>query len=108
MGLVLNPSKSEVVCSSLKPWSSDKLLRELPGACIVDPSKAVLLGSPIGDIDSIDLAIQNKITSLRLMGERLCHFSRHDAILLLRHSFSINRGFYTCFAQLLFSCTLPR
>ena len=53
MGLVLNPSKSEVVCSSSE--TSDKLLRELPGACIVDPSKAVLLGSPIGDIDSIDL-----------------------------------------------------
>ena len=92
MGLVLNPSKSEVVCSSSE--TSDKLLRELPGACIVDPSKAVLLGSPIGDIDSIDLAIQNKITSLRLMGERLCHFSRHDAILLLRHSFSIPRLLY--------------
>ena len=51
MGLVLNPSKSEVVCSSSE--ASDKLLRELPGACIVDPSKAVLLGSPKGDIDSI-------------------------------------------------------
>ena len=48
--------------------------------------KAVLLGSPIGDIDSIDLAIQKKITSLQLMGERLCHFSRHDAILLLWES----------------------
>ena len=28
------------------------------------------------------------------MGERLCHFSRHDAILLLRHSFSIPRLLY--------------
>ena len=45
-------------------------------------------GSPIGDFDSVDLVIKDKISSLQLMGDWLHH---HDAILFLRHSFSIPR-----------------
>ena len=42
-------------------------------------------------LHNYDTAIQEKITLLRHMGDRLCDFLRHDAILLLRYSFSIPR-----------------
>ena len=58
LGLVLNPRKSEIVCSS--PDISNRLLQELPGAAIVHPSEASLLGSPVCGLDSVTGAIQEK------------------------------------------------
>ena len=51
LGLVLNSLKSEIICSTSN--ISDLLLPELPGARIVNPSSACLLGSPIGVVDSV-------------------------------------------------------
>ena len=92
LGLRLNHLKSEVVCSI--PDIRNSILSFLPGASVVDPSSATLLGSPIGDVHSISSSVGGKINVLRKMGERLQHLSTHDAIILLRHSFALPKLLY--------------
>jgi len=93
IGLVLNNQKSEIICGD--PVSKGTILSSLPGARVVDPSDADLLGSPLGNVNSISASLQGKIDSLQVMGDRLQHFSAHDALLLLRNSFSIPKLLYT-------------
>ena len=93
LGLHLNKSKSEIICSSDSPLCS-QMLTYIPGAQVVDPSKATLLGSPIGDLDSVSVALLGKSNSLRIIGDRLGCFTAHDSLLLLRHSFSIPKLMY--------------
>ena len=92
LGLVLNSNKTEIICSDVA--FSDRLLQELPGASVIKPSDARLLGSPIGDLETVDSAIREGISDLQRIGERLQYFSSHDAILLLRHSFSLPKLVY--------------
>ena len=87
IGLHLNKGKSEIICASAKV--QDSVVHHLPGAKIVDPSKATILGSPIGDASSVSDALTIKVNQLKKMGERLQLLSAHDAILLLKHSFSL-------------------
>ena len=47
LGLVLNASKSEIISRNMS--SCGTLLCALPGAQLVDPSRATLLGSHLGD-----------------------------------------------------------
>uniref|UniRef100_A0A1X7THK7 Uncharacterized protein n=2 Tax=Amphimedon queenslandica TaxID=400682 RepID=A0A1X7THK7_AMPQE len=47
------------------------------------------LSSPLGSVDSISAAVEEKTLALKRMGDRLRHFTLHDAIILLRHSFAI-------------------
>uniref|UniRef100_A0A1X7TNR1 Uncharacterized protein n=1 Tax=Amphimedon queenslandica TaxID=400682 RepID=A0A1X7TNR1_AMPQE len=47
------------------------------------------LSSPLGSDDSILAAVEEKTLALKRMGDCLCHFTLHDAIILLRHSFAI-------------------
>ena len=56
---------------------------------MVDPACATLLGSPLGDVDSVSLALDDKIAALVRMGDRLEYLISHDALMLLRSSFSI-------------------
>ena len=58
------------------------------------PEDAVFLGTPIGDHNSVDASIITKCNDLRVMGDRLPHFQRHDSLLLLRHAFSIPKILY--------------
>ena len=51
---------------------------------MVDPSYTSLLGSPIGDENSISDAISRKTSLLQTMGELLQHISAHDSLFLLR------------------------
>ena len=92
LGLKLNHLKSEVICvvSDLR----DTILSSLPGARVVDPMNATLLGSPIGDVSSISTSLYGKTQLLRKMGDRLLHLATQDAILLLRHSFAIPKLLY--------------
>ena len=66
-------------------------MSSIPGASVISSSDACLLGSPIGDIESVSSSIAEKIRLLGVMGERLQHLDAHIAILLLRHSFAIPR-----------------
>ncbi len=69
VGLVLNTKKTESISSSLETCNT--ILSYLPGAKIVNPSQSSLLGSSIGDVASITDFLQEKITMLRRMGDRL-------------------------------------
>ena len=92
MGLELNEGKSEVLCAD--PVIRDSVLNVFQGAKVVDLSCASLLGSPIGDENSISDAISRKTSLLQTMGERLQHISVHDSLLLLRNSFAIPKLLY--------------
>ena len=50
---------------------------------------ATLLGSPIGDIGFITVAIDAKTAMLKCLRESLHYLTCHDAYLLLRHSLAI-------------------
>ena len=89
LGLSLNGSKSEIISNDLSV--SEAILASLPGAQLVSPSRATLLGSPLGDLSSIDQCLEEKVESLQLMASRLQHLSSHDSLFLLRHSLSIPR-----------------
>ena len=90
--LHLNKGKSEIICEN--PEISDPIVQCLPGAKIVDPSKAAMLGSPIGDVSSVSDALTTKVNQLKRMGEWLQLLSAHDTILLLKHSFSLPKLLY--------------
>ena len=83
LGLQLNEQKSEVVGAN--PAAREAVLRYIPGAMEIDPTSAVLLGSPIGDTDSISDAISQKLQLLQTMADRLQHIPSHDALVLLRN-----------------------
>ena len=93
LGLHLNRQKSEVI--STNPATASPILSAIPGAQVMDPASATLLGSPIGDVSSITSVINDKIRHLTTMGERLQHLSTQDALLLLRNSFAIPKLLYT-------------
>ena len=60
----------------------------------VSHNQATLVGTPLGCTDSIDAAISVKVKKLKLMGERLCHLSKKDLLLLFRHSLAIPKLLY--------------
>ena len=84
--MVLNPGKSEIIAGDDDILLS--LRASLPGALSVAPGVASLLGSPVGDPASLSAAIEDKLSSLHLLGDRLQFFSSQDAF-LLRYSFAI-------------------
>ena len=61
---------------------------ERPSSLILQELKWLILlaPSPLGDVDSVSLALDDKIAALVRMGDRLTF---HDALVLLRSSFSI-------------------
>lgn len=83
-GLKLNNCKTEVICNA--PDIRNAILPSLPGARVVDPADATLLGSPIGELPSISSTLNAKTHLLKRVEERLQHLAAHDPILLLCHS----------------------
>ena len=65
VGLRLNKGKSEIICASRD--TSDSLLPSLPGAQVVDPVNATLLGSSIGDVSSFLVIFDAKADMLKRM-----------------------------------------
>ena len=68
LGLHLNHQKSEVIC--VDNDTSDAVLSFLQGAHVVDPLKAIHLGSPISDMSSISTTLREKIKLLEMFGEK--------------------------------------
>ena len=89
LGLHLNRSKIELICME---QGDKKILCAAPTLCKVLPEQATILGSPIGQRNSIDTSLADKAQALKTMGTRLSH--KHDAITLLRHSIAIPRVMY--------------
>ena len=50
---------------------------------------ASLLGSPIGEIKSINAVLERKISDLQALGERLKVLNAHDAMFLIKNVFSL-------------------
>ena len=102
LGLQLNRGKSEVIggdTTLLEP-----LLSAAPELTVTSPEQATLLGSALGDVESVSRSIGVKTKMLEVMGDRLQHLRAHDAILLLRHALAIPKLLYSlrtspCFAS---------
>ena len=84
-GLKLNCSKSELIC--LEDATRDSILSHFPSIRVTPPERATLLGSPIGGIKAIEIILQQKMTNLEKLGERLKVLQVHDALCLLRNAF---------------------
>ena len=91
-GLILNHSKTEIVCRD--PSTVNIFWSLSPHFRWVEPSNACLLGSPIGDLSSIDSTLLSKLDALKTMGERLSLLHSQDALLLLRNAFSLPKVLY--------------
>lgn len=87
LGLKFNQTKSEVICKD--DATRDSTLTSYPLIKIIDPSEAILLGSPIGSKSSIDKSISSKIAALKVLGERITLLQAHDALCLLRSAFTL-------------------
>ena len=92
LGLVLNHKKSEIITND--PSSRSSILAQMPDALVVEPQSATLLGSPLGNVESISLSICDKTALLQVMGERLKYLCTHDSLLLLRNAFAIPKLMY--------------
>ena len=92
LGLVLNHSKSEVICVDNNTKHS--ILEVSPHLQYVHLSDACLLGAPIGGERSIIAVLTSKKKSLGLLGERLKLLHSHDALCLLRNAFSLPKILY--------------
>ena len=88
-GAALNNEESKIICEDATVRGT--ILCALPGAQVILPEEAPLLGSPIGGIASIDASLKEKTKAMCLMGARFKHMSSHDSLILLRHSFAIPR-----------------
>ena len=76
LGLFLNHRKSEVICSDVD--TIDSILLVSPEFI---PSEACLLGSPIGDLHSINKVLNSKQSTLKLMGEGLpCYIRKMPCV----------------------------
>ena len=91
-GLYLNRGKTELISDD--PATKEAMLHEVPGLQVLSRDEADILGSPIGSAEHIRDVIQEKIEQLQLMRDRIRLIHSHDALLLLRHSFSIPKLLY--------------
>ena len=58
LGLLLNQHKSEVICEARS--TREYILSSIPGASVIASSDACLLGSPVGDIDSVSMQLHHR------------------------------------------------
>ena len=98
LGVSLSNSKSEIICHDATTWET--LITALSAALVVSPESVCLLGSPLGDVSSIDACLDDKIHALTTMGAHFTHLSAHDSLILLRHCFAIPKLRYLL-------CTTP-
>ena len=91
LGLQLNHKKTEVIGQA---QAVEEVLFSAPDLQVVPMEEAELLRSPIGEVKSIDKALAQKLEALKTMGNKLQHLHRHDALLLLRHSFALPKVLY--------------
>ena len=78
LGLQLNRGKSEVIAHD--SCSLEPLLAIAPELTVTSPKQVTLLGSPLGDAESISRSIGEKTEKLEVMGDRLQHLHAHDTM----------------------------
>src|ERR1700761_414085 len=72
MGLTLNDTKYEIICSSTNCIC---LPEQLSKFAVVPPQQAALLGVPLSTADALTCAQEKRISSLEVIAMRL-HFTR--------------------------------
>ena len=92
LSLVLNHSKSEVICAEDNTRRS--ILAVSPHLQCIEPADACLLGSPIGGSQSTTKVLSSKKQALELMGERLKLLHSHDALCLLKNALALPKILY--------------
>ena len=75
--MFLNHSKSEIICKDEQ--SELEMLSCSPSLHPTVPSRAILLGSPIGGTVAINEVWEPKIKQLKMLGSRLEQLHSHDA-----------------------------
>ena len=104
-GLVLNHSKSEVICCD--DDTTLAILEVSPQLQYINPSDACLLGTPIGGPQSIIAVLTAKKKTLERIGERLKLLHSHDALCLLRNASSLPKIIYIlCASPCFFASSL--
>ena len=88
----MNRNKSEAICFGKD--TQDFITSKIPDLKIIHPAQANLLGSPLGNANSISSAIMEKVCKLEIIGERIKYFQSQDALTLLRHSFALPKMLY--------------
>jgi len=79
-----NASKSEIICRG-----------STPGFSSLAPDEAHLLGAPVFTDKMMDTALANRCTELNTAVGRLSLLSAHDALILLKTSFSAPKMMHT-------------
>ena len=93
LGLVLNPSKSELFRISALSEVSENAISKFPGVQEISAVELKLLRAPILP-EANEGVLQPKLESLQLMVNRLKLLKRHDALFLLRQCFCMPKIMY--------------
>ena len=70
------------------------ILSASPGLEFTHTDETVLLESPLGNA-AMRTCLEDQIRQVKLIGECPCHLQLHDAMTILRHSFSIPKLLHT-------------
>ena len=90
IGLKLNASKCEFIGRSAPP-----AVAAFADFIPLQPNSATLLGAPLNTGSAMDVALSARCSELALAVERLKLLSSHDALILLRASFSAPKVLHT-------------
>ena len=91
LGLKFNHSKTELICDEV--GTREPVLSVVPDLLVLNQDAADLLGSPMGSLEHVGVAINDKIDQLHLMSDRLVLLHAQDALLLL-YSLSLPKLLY--------------
>ena len=89
LGLKLNRSKTELVCSDVGVQNS--ILSIVSDLKVVSCSQVSLFGTLIGSLNLLDSTIEANTQRLQLMDKRLSGLRSQDPLCLLYHSFAISK-----------------
>ena len=90
IGLKLNNSKCELISNSKAP-----VINTFKDFVQLQPDSAYLLGAPLTTGPAMDQALQQRSSDLERGIENLKKLAAHDALVLLRHSFSAPKLLHT-------------
>ena len=100
LGLKLNRSKTELVCSDVGIQNS--ILSIVSDLKVVPCSQVSLLGTPMWSLDLLHSTIEVKTQRLQLMDKKLSGLRSQDTLCLLRHAFAIPKVLFILRSALCF------
>ena len=98
-GLRLKPTKCEIcflsdsIDTATRHDITGQATRICPGITVTECDSLVILGAPMGD-QAIEISLNDKIDQLEKLSTRLPFMEHHDALFILRNSFSIPKLTY--------------